>query len=312
MAMLLFNHAESSWFVEFVWLTGFLAFLTGCTMPPSPSNPVVPVAPASHAANLAGSWLLLGSMPSYFVALNSTATNVAASFQISGTTITGSANLQSVCSSGGAFGEGYIGALSGTVKEDGTFTASYSSLGVQTFTIQGSVPTSVGGAWSGAITFSNMGNSSQCVASFSSPFTAASVPSISGTFTGSGQLTFANVVSGLSPALGTTYSMSANLTQEGSGADEALTGTLQIAGFPCFTSGTTSTDLPASTIESNVLNVEYTMNDGASVSLAATVNNTAGTQLAVSGVYVRGDSCAGNYSISTGSVLPISPLLLNQ
>jgi hypothetical protein len=54
------------------------------------------------------------------------------------------------------------------------------------------------------------------------------------------------------------------------------------------------------------------MNDGASVQLAGSVNNTAGSQLAISGIYVRGDSCGGNYYVATDPSVSSNPLLLNQ
>jgi hypothetical protein len=250
-------------------------------------------------------------MPYYFVPNTSTATAVAASFAVSGTNIIGSAQIVGVCGTGGAFQQGYVAAISGTVNEDGTFTASFSSTqSPQTLTIQGTVPTNTDAGWAGNVSYSSAGGPGQCAASFSNSFTAAPVGSVAGAFSGSGELTYASVTSGLTPALGTPYSMSASLTQGSAGAESAITGTVQFSGFSCFTSGTASTI--GSNIESNILNLNFTMNDGASVLVAGSVNNVAGTQLAISGIYVRGDSCAGNYFVASDPSLTSNPLLLNR
>jgi hypothetical protein len=299
--------------MNFVGMAALCALLSGCAGSGPGSTTTASVPAASHAANLAGGWLLVGSMPSYFVPNTNTATNVAASFGVSGTTINGSVNVESVCSAGGPFSEGFVGAVNGTVNEDGTFSASFSStqVPIQSLTIEGTVPVNPDGGWAGKITFSIAGGNGQCAASFSDSFTAVSFPSVAGTFSGSGDLTFAQVVSGLSPALGTPYSMSVNLTQAGVGAQSAISGTIQMSGFSCFTTGTIDTE-PGSDVESNLLNLNFAMADGASVELAASINNTPGKQLAVSGIYVRGDSCAGNYYMATDPSLSTNPLLLNQ
>lgn len=287
------------------------ALLQGCagsgSTPPAASVPA-----ASHATNLTGGWLLVGSMPTYFVPTVNTATNVAASFMVSGSSIVGSADVQSVCSAGGAFGYGYVGVLSGTVNEDGTFSAGFSStqIPVQTLTIAGTVPANPNEGWAGTMTYNIGSGNGQCAASFKSSFTAVPFPSVAGNFSGSGVLTYGYVISGVSPATGTPFSMSLNLAQNGVGAQSPITGTIQLSGFSCFTSGTSSTI--GSYVESNLLNLIFTMNDGASVQLAGSVNNTAGSQLAVSGIYVRGDSCGGNYYVATDPSVSSNPLLLNQ
>jgi hypothetical protein len=287
------------------------ALLQGCagsgSTPPAASVPT-----ASHATNLTGGWLLVGSMPTYFVPTANTATNVAASFAVSGTSIVGSAAIQSVCSAGGAFEYGYVGVLSGTVNEDGTFSAGFSStqIPVQTLTITGREPANPNEGWPGTMTYNIGSGNGQCAASFNNSFTAMPFPSVAGSFSGSGKLSYGYTISGVSPATGTPYSMSLNLAQNGVGAQSPITGTIQLSGFSCFTSGTSSTI--GSDVESNLLNLIFTMNDGASVQLAASLNNTAGTQLAVSGIYVRGDSCAGNYYVATDPSVSSNPLLLNQ
>ena len=252
-------------------------------------------------------------MPPYFVPSANTATNVAVSLGVGGTTIYGSANVQSVCSGGGPFQEGFVGAISGTVNEDGTFSAGFSSIQspAQTLTIQGTVPTSAGVGWAGKVSFSTVAGPASCASSFSNTFTAVPVASVAGTFSGSGELTYAYATSGLAPAPGTPYSMGVSLTQGGVGAVSPITGTIQLSGFSCFTSGTINKE-PGSDIESNLLNLNFTMNDGASVLLVASVNNTAGTQLAVSRIIVGGDSCAGDYDVATDPSLSTNPLLLNQ
>jgi hypothetical protein len=286
--------------------------LSGCAVS-GPGSTAVSVPAASHAANLAGGWLLEGSMPTYFVPNTSMATNVAASFAVTGTTIVGSATVQGVCSAGGAFEEGFVGALSGTVNEDGTFSAGFSSTQnpVQTLTIAGTVPVNPNAGWSGTVTYSAPGGGGSCADSFSHAFTAAPFPSVAGDYSGSGELTYAQAASGTSPALGTPYTMSLSLAQAGTGAQASITGTIELSGFPCFTSGTIDAE-PGSSVESNQLNLDFTMGDGSSVQLAASVNNTAGTQLAVSGIYVRGDSCAGNYYVATDPSVSTNPLLLSQ
>jgi hypothetical protein len=297
--------------LNLMWMVALCALLQGCAGPGS-TPPVASVPAASHATNLTGGWLLVGSMPTYFVPTANTATNVAASFTVSGTSIVGSANVQSVCSAGGAFGYGYVGVLSGKVNEDGTFSAGFSSaqIPVQTLTIAGMVPANPNEGWAGTMKYNIASGNGQCAASFNNSFTAVPFPSVAGSFSGSGELTYGYVASGVSPAPGTPYSMSVSLAQNGAGAESAITGTIKLSGFSCFTSGTIDAGL--SDVESNLLNLNFTMNDGASVQLAGSVNNTIGTQLAVSGIYVRGDSCAGNYYMATDPSVGSNPLLLNQ
>ena len=295
-----------------LWMAALCALLPGCAGSGSTTSTTSAPA-ASHAANLTGGWLLVGSMPSFFVPSASTATNVAASLAVTGTSIIGSAAIQGVCGTGGAFGEGFVGALAGTVNEDGTFSAGFSStqVPVQTLTIEGTVPISPDAGWVGTVTYSNAGGDGSCAASFSNSFTAVSFPSVAGTFSGSGELTYASGVSGLSPAPGTPYSMSVSLTQAGVGAVEsAVTGNIQLSGFSCFSSGITNPI--GSYIESNQLSLNFTMNDGASVLVVGSMSNTTGTQLAISGMYVSGDSCAGDYFVATDPSLGSNPLLLNQ
>ncbi len=248
-------------------------------------------------------------MPTYFDATSNTATNVAVSFQVSGTSITGSANIQGPCSTGGSFGEGFVGAISGTVAADGTFTAGFTSNSgnIQTLTITGTAPSSAQESWNGKLTLNITNSPSLCPASIASSFTATAVPQVSGTFTGSGPLLSFAGATAKPPAAGSIYSVSTDLSQSGP-ADAPLTGVIQMTGIPCFTRGTTSS-LIGSTVEDNVIIGDYTMEDGASVLLLATINNTADTQLSVAVFNVSGDSCAGNYYFTTGAS---NSLLLNR
>ena len=251
-------------------------------------------------------------MPSYFTSATNNATNVAASFQVTGTSITGSANMQGVCGIGGGFGEGFVNAITGTVTPDGTFTAGFSAAGTnaQTLTIQGTVPAEAGGGWEGTFTFTSPGSVDICATSYAADFTAVSFPIVLGAFSGSGALTSGVLSSGSAISGGTVYSVDVNLTQEGIGADQAVTGSIKTTGFPCFTSGTSETYL--NDITSNVLNLSYVMDDGATVQLAGSVNNITSSQIAVPAIYVRGDACAGNYYFDEEAAQSTSSLLLNK
>ena len=288
---------------------GFAFALLGCGV----SIPVTTTSTSTSAstpvsADLGGNWLLLGTMPAYFVSTGSTSTNLALSVDVQGTNLVGAASLQATCSSGFPFSVNFQSVLVGTVDADGSFTLALpSGFTGEAFTITGKVPTSHGAAWTGQVTYTST-LTTPCTTSLSSAFVATPVADVTGTYAGQGNLVQFNGSLSVPPAPGVTYGFSEVLQQRvllpssTVISDIAMGGSIQTTGFPCFSKGTQSSTFP-SLIQGNEVFNQFTMDDGSTLQTLGVVTNTAATQLAVSFVEVVGGKCQGSYIFNSSPVL---------
>ncbi len=303
--MLQVNMLVTRYFNRGALCCGLALALVGCSVP----NPVTATPSAPVGAYLGGNWLLLGSMPAYFVSSTGTATNLALSVDVQGTRLVAGASLQATCASGIPFADNFQSVLVGTVAADGTFSLALPSGVVgQNLTISGKAPISAGGPWTGQVTYTST-SATPCIASLSNAFVATPVADVTGTYAGQGTSAGYNGSGGSQP--GSVYSLTETLQQRvalpssSTVSDIAVGGSIQTTGFPCFSKGTQSSTSPGLVQGNEVFNT-FTMDDGSTLQTLGVVTNTASTQLAVSFIVVVGGNCQGDY------IFNASPIVLSR
>jgi hypothetical protein len=144
-----------------------------------------------------------------------------------------------------------------------------------------------------------------CVGNSAGMFTATSFPLVNGLYNGMGN--FQTLTDGVSTA--TPITVQVNLQQGASVLDPAtgiskptniaIGGSIRVQGFPCFTSGTANTTLfgpsgePLSSIEGNIVSVNFTMDDGSTLNLTGALTDS--TESDISALFLAGLSgkCGG-------------------
>lgn len=270
--------------------------LFGCgSGPGNSSNP----APVHAVSNLAGNWSLVGSIPQGFPFLTPGPT-LSVTFSVVDHVITGSGAVTVFCTSGNTgsgFGESFV--VSGTVAEDGSFTAQTpsppSGLSSLPITISGSVPAAPGAPWSGQYTL-DASSAGTCHPVLSGNFEATGIATVAGTYAGTGTLGEASF---LSPtAQGRPVSISVALTQGTSVQDEsAMNGTVAITGVPCFRGGTLmtppiTTPPRAGAVAGDQVQASFRMDDGSQLVLVGYLSDTAASVLKIQSAVIFSGACA--------------------
>jgi hypothetical protein len=245
-------------------------------------------APVGASTNLVGNWLLAGSLPSIGTPTPA-ATGVTATFDVTGTSVVGALTTQLPCGSSG-FTADLGGVVSGTVAADGSFTLQTPTIGLggNTETIQGHVPTTAGGGWTGTYTIVISG-----CGTLTGQIAATPIPLIGGTFAGT--TTLAPFGSPPVPVTVTTNLLQGgNVTNGSSTLYSAvfLGGTIAIAGSPCFTSGTSSGAVPrVGAVEGNTVIAQFLMNDGSTLEMIGSISSVDSTRLQVSFLLTGTGTC---------------------
>jgi hypothetical protein len=165
--------------------------------------------------------------------------------------------------------------------------------------VQGSVPASAGGVWSGTYTVSAPLASCYGVVppTQAGAFMAQKIADLDGTFAGKGTVNEAGNVSS------TAVTFAASLTQGGPVSLDGITdrlndqsvlnGTLQVQGISCFKGGTvkTSTGFPEASLTGNLGLMEFLMDDGSTVLLNLKESDTAASTLTYVTLLVSGGTC---------------------
>jgi len=258
-------------------------------------------------AALRGNWLVTGSLPT----LNGAGPGGAQPFSL---TLTLDVANNEVLAAGSEY---YpcaglsVGAtasfLPAPIAADGTFTLQTVETGpvVPTIlvTVHGAVANLSGGDWSG--TYSATNANAGC-APVSGSFTAVPIQPVTGTFRGVGSLGAAGSGPAVPVTLTTVFEQGAVANQApppgelASPEDGLLTGTISIAGSPCFTTGTGA--VPMGAVLGDSFFAQFSMNDGSRLLLNGSVQEAATTSLVLTSVVVLGGNCNG-WVGSTGSVL---------
>ena len=280
------------------------------------NTPTLTTSP-SPAANLAGNWLLAGSLPVTAGGFggSSPASGMVATFDVVGTEVSGIVNYQTGCNSQGFPTPSMFPAVvAGTVAADGSFTLSTPAtpnglVQVLALTIQGKLPASAGGAWSGTSNYtlsSAVGPCTSLPSTGSIPIAATSIPLLNGTYTG----TTSGALLPPSPSLSisTTLRQSASVTTSAGTtylSDILLSGSISVAGSSCLTSGTPynrgssiASPLPVPVysgyVEGNTVNAMYQMNDNSIISLFGSISKTDASQIIGSLITVQAGTCNTN------------------
>jgi hypothetical protein len=287
---------------NWAWLSftacGIGLFLSGCG---GGSIPAAPVAPA--VSPLAGNWLIVGPMPTNDFSLQEmSGFRLAMSIDVTGNNILafgfakGSCALQT--SSPIVNGSFIFFALSsGTIAADGSFTIqSPANVPTSSLSIQGKVPQANGDQLSGNYTASFTSPVGSCAGSYSGMFTATSFPLVSGVYTGTGSTqTTTNGVSSSTPiAVQVTLQQGGTVTNRVTGISTpssiALTGSILVQGFPCFTTGVTS-PTRSSAVEGNLVVATFTMDDGSTLNVSGALTDSTEAHISTVSFVVHGGQC---------------------
>jgi hypothetical protein len=80
-------------------------------------------------------------------------------------------------------------------------------------------------------------------------------------------------------------------------SSSVLTGRIQVSGSPCFSSGTIGLTPPGS-MEGNLINANFAMNDGSTLHLEGALTDSTEESITPGLVVVTGGKCGGFYQLS--------------
>jgi hypothetical protein len=288
----------------------FGSFLIGC------GSGILTQQAAPAVSPLAGNWLIVGPMPTYsFTPPGTGVFSLAMTFDVTDNNITASGYGSGFCASSSSppiFNEAFsYGSLStGVVATDGSFSLQTpQNTPIASLSMQGKVPEINADEFAGTYSVSfNSTIGRGCVGNSAGMFTATSFPLVNGLYNGTGN--FQTLTDGVSTA--TPITVQVNLQQGAPVLDPAtgiskpsniaIGGSIRVQGFPCFTSGTANTTLfgpsaePLSSIEGNIVSVNFTMDDGSTLNLAGALTDSTESHISALFLVVPSGKCgAGPY-----------------
>lgn len=272
-------------------------FLSGCG---GGSVPAAHIAPA--VSPLAGNWLIVGPMPTNEFSFQDTSGfRLAMSFDVTGNNIVGAGVARGSCAPQppspilGSFE--FPAPSSGMIAADGSFTVQTPGNGpIGTLSIQGKVPQANGDPFPGSYTASFTSPVGTCSGSYAGTFTATSFPLVSGVYTGTGSTqTITNGVSSATPfSVQVTLQQGGTVTNRVTGISTpssiALTGSIRVQGFPCFTTGVTS-PTRSSAVEGNMVVAVFTMDDGSTLNMSGSLTDSTEAHITTATFVVNGGNC---------------------
>ena len=225
--------------------------------------------------------------------------------------VIGYGSLQIPCGSSGSLTGGVGGATrlaSATVAADGTFTLTDLLAGNNTqhqIVVQGTVPATVGGLWSGTYTAAAPQASCNGVVppSQTGMFTAQKIADLNGTFAGQSTLNNTSAVVSFAAAITQGGPTSLNGLTSALNDQSVLNGTLQVQGISCFKGGTmkTTPGFPEASVLGNQVQMEFLMDDGSTVLLNGAESDTAASTLTHVTLLVVGGGCDKTFASSTSA-----------
>ncbi len=288
--------------------------LTGCggTRSSGVSNPISPTLKGT-SADLRGGWLIAGTMPFGTPFGSGTLPfGLALNLDIINGQVNGYGSQEIPCSSNGplvgAVGGG-IRLASAAIAADGTFTLTDVLVGNNTqhqIVVQGMVPATVGGSWSG--TYTVAAPQASCNGTVPPPqagtFTAQRIADLNGTFAGQGTLNNSSAAVSFAAALTQGGPTSLNSLTSALNDQSVLNGTLQVQGISCFRGGTmkTAAGFPEASLVGNLAQMEFLMDDGSTMVLNGTESDTTASTLTQVTLLVVGGGCDKTFtSLATAS-----------
>ncbi len=201
---------------------------------------------------------------------------------------------------------GGIRLASAAVASDGTFTLTDVLAGNSTqhqIVVQGTVPATVGGSWSGTYTAASPQASCNGVVppSQTGTFTAQKIADLNGTFAGQGVLNNTSAAVSFAASLTQGGPTSLNTLTTALNDQSVLNGTLQVRGISCFQSGLvrTTTGFPEASLIGNQALTEFLMDDGSTVLLNGAESDTTASTLTRITLLVVGGGCDKTFTSST-------------
>lgn len=267
------------------------------------STPPITIAKGT-VADLRGGWLLTSTMPFGTFPTSASSFGLSLSLDVIGGQVVGTGSIAYPCivigTSGSAVGGGLI-LEPANVADDGSFTLTDKLLTGTTqhqLILSGHVPATAGGVWSGSYTASSSSGSCNGTPppAQAGSFSAQKIANLTGTYVGHGTLAGTTSPATVTAILRQGTSTSINGILPNINDQSAVTGTLQIQGFPCFTSGTVRTQLgvPLGWVSGNAVSLQLTMDDGSSGFLIAKESEITATTLTTAVFSVSGGSCNGS------------------
>jgi hypothetical protein len=272
-----------------------LIALSGCggssSEPPAPS--------AVGIAALKGNWLVAGSVQDDELGVSNPA-QPTFSLTMTLDVVNGQVIAQSTysypCGMSTVGGAGSMSAA--TIAADGSFTLQSLPLSGVTpavvLSVHGTVPQTAGASWTGTYMATN---SNQGCLPVTGSFTATPIQPITGTFAGMVGLGAPNSALVTAPVIsvalqqGGPASLDAPLGISPVNSVGALSGTITVSGFPCFTSGTAS--VPDGWVSGSFFEARFTMNDGSTLLLSGDIGDTSSSSIILNSLAVSGGGCNG-------------------
>jgi hypothetical protein len=267
------------------------SILIGCGTSGTPTSPAVP-----NTAALSGNWVLAGTTR---FASNPYLT---AAVIVSGSEIAAEGEFTVPCSNAPGSSVGGSFTLTGQIASDGTFQLSEFSFpgapnasSIQ-LSINGSAPSGATTNWTGTYSFTDLAGYTSCIVNLTAPFTATALAPINATYAGTltaapGSTTLGSV------AVSTTIAQGAGTSLPGPlGIVDfylPLSGTITVAGSPCFTRGTSNVS-SINQIEGDFAILDFTMDDGSQVLLSGFVAIPGEASFPTAILLVSGGNCNQN------------------
>jgi len=191
----------------------------------------------------------------------------------------------------------------GTIAADGSFTLQTpANFPGNSLLIQGKAP-QTSGEWAGTYTESFTGTSlgPVCGGNFTGAITATSFPLVSGVYVGAGSApTAAPGETGKPVSFQVSLHQGGMVTNPSTGistpSSSVLTGSIQVGGSSCFSSGTIGSTPPGA-VQGNLVNANFAMNDGSTLNLEGALTDSTEERIAPGFVVVTGGKCAGFYEL---------------
>lgn len=264
------------------------------------------------ASNIAGNWLLAGSLPAGPGA-RKTSTQLAVTFATSGDQLLAAGQAEVICPgasngsviSSGAIGFGFV--ATGQVLADGDYTVqSQTTTGngtaLPSVNISGHLPATPGGAWTGSYAIDTRLAEATCPVAVGGATSATVIAPVTGTYKATGAYVVGTTKTPITVTM--TLQQGVTTTAAGSTVDQAyaLNGTVAVEGTSCFHTGTLRTAVATATglagVGGSVFGTEafpdFVMDDGSSVLIPVYIADTGSTQLDAEGLGVSSGSCASS------------------
>jgi hypothetical protein len=278
----------------------FGSFLIGC----GGSKPVAPA-----VSPLAGNWLITGPMPTNVLQLAPlSGFRLAMTFDVTGNNLKASGFTNQPCSNQDPSSPILISSVShtviteGAIAADGSFTLQTpANFPENSLLIQGKVP-EAGDGWTGTYTESFAGEPVEppCDGNYSGTVTATSFPLVSGLYVGGGSTPTVPGGTGTAVAFEVSLQQGGLVKNPSTGistpSSSALTGSIQVTGSSCFSSGTIGLT-PVGSVEGNLINADFVMNDGSTLHLEGALTDSTEESITPGFVVVTGGKCAGFYPL---------------